>query len=170
MAADRAAERIEPGVWHRLHPLSPFVRAGRAAIALAVVLVPALVSGRDFFGSLVDLAILGVVVLLGFVSWLVTRWQVENQELRIETGLIRRSSQRYPLAQVQAIDVIEPGLGRAVRARRAAAADGRRHRRQRAARVRARRARRRACASRLLALAKGAAVAEPRRRRPTSAC
>ena len=76
------------------------------------MLVPALVSGRDFFGSLVDVAILGVVVLLGFVSWLVTRWQVENQELRIETGLIRRSSQRYPLAQVQAIDVIEPGLGR----------------------------------------------------------
>ena len=50
--------------------------------------------------------------MLGFVSWLVTRWQVESQELRIETGLIRRSSQRYPLAQVQAIDVIEPGLGR----------------------------------------------------------
>ena len=43
------------GVWHRLHPLSPFVRAGRAAIALAVVLVPALVSGRDFIGTLVDL-------------------------------------------------------------------------------------------------------------------
>jgi putative membrane protein len=107
-----ALDMLEPGVWHRLHPLSPFVRAGRAAIGLAVVFVPALVSGRDFFGSLVDLAILGAVVLLGFVSWLVTRWQVSNQELRIETGLIRRSSQRYPLQQVQAIDVIEPGLGR----------------------------------------------------------
>src|SRR5262249_24538415 len=57
-------------------------------------------------------AILALVVLLGFVSWLVTRWQVSRQELRIETGLIRRSSQRYPLAQVQTIDVIEPGLGR----------------------------------------------------------
>ena len=30
--------------WRRLHPLSPFVRAGRAAIALVVVFVPALVS------------------------------------------------------------------------------------------------------------------------------
>ena len=49
-----AVERLEPGVWHRLHPLSPFVRAGRAAIGLAIVFVPALVSGRDFFGSLVD--------------------------------------------------------------------------------------------------------------------
>jgi putative membrane protein len=107
-----AVEGLEPGVWHRLHPLSPFVRAGRAAIGLAIVFVPALISGRDFFGSVVDLAILGLVVVLGFVSWLVTRWQVESQELRIETGLIRRSSQRYPLAQVQAIDVIEPGLGR----------------------------------------------------------
>ena len=110
--AATALELLEPGVWHRLHPLSPFVRAGRAAIALLVVFVPALLSGRDFFGSLVDVAILLGVLALGFVSWLVTRWQVSAQELRIETGLVRRSSQRYPLSQLQAIDVIEPGLGR----------------------------------------------------------
>jgi len=107
-----AADLLEPGVWHRLHPLSPFVRAGRAAIALAFVLVPTLVTGHDFLGSLVNVGIVATVVVLGFVSWLVTRWQGSSQELRIETGLLRRSSQRYPLTQVQAIDVIEPGLGR----------------------------------------------------------
>jgi putative membrane protein len=111
-ASGAAATPLDSEGWHRLHPLSPFVRAGRAAIALVVVVVPAVLSGRDVVGSFVNLGILGAVIGLGFVSWLVTRWRVEHQELRIETGVIRRSSQRYPLSQVQAIDVIEPGLGR----------------------------------------------------------
>jgi len=54
----------------------------------------------------------GVLVLLGFVSWLVTRWRVEDDDLRIETGLIRRQSLRFPLSQVQAIDIVRPGLAR----------------------------------------------------------
>ena len=36
-------------------------------------------------------------------------------ELRIETGLLRRQSLRFPLAQVQAIDVVRPGLARLFR-------------------------------------------------------
>jgi len=31
--------------WRRLHPLSPVVRAGRATIAIFIVLVPTLLSG-----------------------------------------------------------------------------------------------------------------------------
>jgi putative membrane protein len=100
--------------WHRLHPLSPFVRAGKAAIALVIVFVPALLSGRDIMGTFVDLGILVAATLLGVVSWLVTRWRVEGKDLRIETGVIQRSSLRFPLAQVQAIDIIQPGLGRLV--------------------------------------------------------
>jgi putative membrane protein len=45
----------------------------------------------------------------------VTRWRIEDDDLRIETGLLRRQSLRYPLAQVQAIDVVRPGLARLVR-------------------------------------------------------
>jgi putative membrane protein len=88
------------------------VRAGRAALPLLLVFVPARISGRDVMGTVVELAILGGAILLGFVSWLVTRWRVEGQDLRIETGVIRRSSLRFPLSQVQAIDVIQPGLAR----------------------------------------------------------
>jgi putative membrane protein len=105
--------RLGSGAWHRLHPLSPIVRAGRGAIAIVVVLVPSLLTGgRDFAGSLVQLAIVGVLTVLGVVSWLVTRWQIEDGTLRIETGLIRRSSLRFPLTQMQAIDVVRPGLAR----------------------------------------------------------
>jgi len=45
----------------------------------------------------------------------VTRWRIEDDDLRIETGLLRRQSLRFPLAQVQAIDVVRPGLARLFR-------------------------------------------------------
>jgi putative membrane protein len=98
--------------WHRLHPLSPAVRAGRGLIPLLfVVLAPTLQRGAhdDPLGHLVGLV---VVVAIGLVSWLVTRWRVEDGALRIETGLIRRSSLRFPLSQVQAIDTVRPGIAR----------------------------------------------------------
>ena len=44
-----------------------------------------------------------------------TRWRIEDDDLRIETGLSRRQSLRFPLAQVQAIDVVRPGLARVFR-------------------------------------------------------
>jgi putative membrane protein len=102
-----------PDGWHRLHPLSPAVRAGRVLIAFAVVFLPTFLGGSRS-GS--DVAIHGIVLAalvgLGVVSWLVTRWRIEGNDLRIETGLIRRSSLRYPLSQVQAIDTVRPGLAR----------------------------------------------------------
>jgi putative membrane protein len=108
-------DRLEPARWHRLHPLSPIVRAGRATIGVAIVLVPSVLTGRRSSGLVYELAFVGVLLGLGFVSWLVTRWRVEDDDLRIETGLIRRQSLRFPLAQVQAIDIVKPGLARIVR-------------------------------------------------------
>jgi putative membrane protein len=59
-----------------------------------------------------DLGVAGVLVVLGVISWLVTRWRVEGGDLRIETGLIRRRSSRFPLRQIQAIDTVRPVLAR----------------------------------------------------------
>jgi putative membrane protein len=101
--------------WHRLHPLSPLVRAGRPLIALAVPVFLAVTSGqRNLVGLGIDVGVVAIIAGLGFVSWLVTRWRVEGDVLRIDSGLLRRSSQRLPLAQVQAIDVVQPGLARIV--------------------------------------------------------
>jgi putative membrane protein len=112
------------GSWHRLHPLSPVIRGGRSLIPLVVVLAPAALGldarsggsgggGGEFSGHAVDLAVAAIVIMLGVVSWIVTRWRIEDGALRIETGLLRRSSQRYPLSQVQAIDTVRPALARA---------------------------------------------------------
>jgi putative membrane protein len=100
--------------WHRLHPLSPAVRAGRVLIAFAIIfLLPTFLGGsRDPWDAGSHLVALAALVGLGVVSWLVTRWRIEGDHLRIETGLIRRSSLRYPLSQVQAIDTVRPGLAR----------------------------------------------------------
>lgn len=110
-APDGTGVRLED--WHRLHPLSPLVRGGRAVILVLVLAVPRLLGNhRDLTGLVVDAVIAAVVVVAGVVSWLVTRWQVDGADLRIETGLLRRSSRRYPLRQVQAIDVVQTGLAR----------------------------------------------------------
>lgn len=101
--------------WHRLHPLSPLVRTGRLAIVFFAILVPPLLAGgRNAAEEIRTLVIFGLVLVGGLVSWLVTRWRVEDGTLRIETGLVRRRSLRFPLQQVQAIDTVRPGLARAL--------------------------------------------------------
>jgi putative membrane protein len=101
--------------WQRLHPLSPLVRGGRLTIGLAILLLPAVFGSGRASDSYPQLVVIAVLVLGGFVSWLVTRWRIEGDDLHIETGLLRRRSIRFPLSQVQAIDVVRPGLARVFR-------------------------------------------------------
>jgi putative membrane protein len=98
--------------WQRLHPLSPIVRGGRATIAVGFILLPVVFGGRSLLNEAPQIAVIGVIVGLGFVSWLVTRWRIDGDDLRIETGVLRRRSLRFPLSQVQAVDIVRPGLAR----------------------------------------------------------
>ena len=114
-AIDAGGERsaVRPdGEWHRLHPLSPLVRAGRGGLAIVVVLLISSLTGGNNSGDLYRLAVVALFLVVGFVSWLVTRWRVEQGVLRIDRGVIRKSSERFPLSQVQAIDIVRPGLAR----------------------------------------------------------
>jgi putative membrane protein len=103
-----------PAGWHRLHPLTPIVRAGSRLFALLVVLGAIAVANQrqDRSEIVTDLVVIALALSGGFVSWLVTRWQVADGVLRIDTGLIRRDSRRFPLSQIQAIDVVQSGLAR----------------------------------------------------------
>jgi putative membrane protein len=100
--------------WHRLHPLSPVIKASRALVGLAVIFVGTLFSTlQSGHGGFYGHAIAATLVIgFGVISWLVTRWCVQDGVLRIETGLIRRQSLRFPLSQIQAIDTVRPGLAR----------------------------------------------------------
>jgi len=113
-AAEVPAGGAQAAVWHRLHPLTPVVLAGTRLISLVVVLAAWSLAnqGQDKNQLVIDLVVLGLALSYGFVSWLVTRWQVADGVLRIETGLIRRDSRRFPLTQIQAIDVVQTGIAR----------------------------------------------------------
>jgi putative membrane protein len=104
-----------PEGWQRLHPLSPVVRGGRATFAIFILLIPIALGFDRLSNATPQLVVTAILVLGGLVSWLVTRWRIEDDDLRIETGLLRRQSLRFPLAQVQAIDVVRPGLARLFR-------------------------------------------------------
>jgi putative membrane protein len=53
-----------------------------------------------------------VVVVAGIVSWLVTRYRVEQGELRVDSGLLRRQSKRLRLDRLQSVDVVRPLVAR----------------------------------------------------------
>jgi len=100
--------------WERLHPFSPFVRGGRAAIALVILLLAA--SAHRSNGSsenlVIDVGLVVLVLVLGLVNWLVTRWRFDGATLQFETGLVRRDVRRLPVARIQAVDVVEPLIAR----------------------------------------------------------
>jgi len=100
--------------WERLHPLSPIVRGGRAALSLVGLLIFASVQGRGGGQSRIDLDIVLVVIIgvLGFVNWAVTRWAFDGATLRFETGLLRRDARQLPVARIQAVDIVQPLLAR----------------------------------------------------------
>ncbi len=100
--------------WRRLHPMTPVLRSVRVLLAVAAVVVEQHVDSHGAPGPprLVYLGLIAVAVVLGVIPWWVTRWRLEGATLRIDSGLLRRRSRRFPLARVQAIDVVRPLLGR----------------------------------------------------------
>ena len=102
--------------WLRLHPLTPVARIGRivpgprpAPRRLERPLVRRRTprSQRDY---LIVFALASAAY--GWVHWLVTRWRIEGDTLRIETGLVRKDSRRLPLGRIQAVDIVRPLLAR----------------------------------------------------------
>jgi putative membrane protein len=101
--------------WQRLHPLSPVVRVGRGL--LPVVVLGGFSAARGGHHSTVApyviwAALAALLIVMGVVHWLVTRWAFDGATLRIETGLVRRDSQQLPVARIQAVDLVQPFLAR----------------------------------------------------------
>ncbi len=98
--------------WHRLHPLSPLIAAGRLLSGLIGILVLSLVTADGYKAYLYQLIATAGLVVAGLVRWLVTRWRLDGATLRIETGLLRRDSRQLPMTRIQAVDVVRPFLAR----------------------------------------------------------
>jgi putative membrane protein len=98
--------------WHRLHPLSPVINAGRPLSGVLGIFALSLVTADGYKAYIYQLVVAAGLVVTGFVRWLVTRWKLDGATLRIETGLLRRDSQQLPMTRIQAVDVVRPFLAR----------------------------------------------------------
>jgi putative membrane protein len=117
-----AAAQLKPT--ERPHPLTPLVRGWLILVAIAIGWGRELVtsaSGEDQFelGALAwFLPILAAVVLLaaiaGFVTWYFTRFVIDDEELRIETGAIFKKSTKIPFERLQSVDIVQPLAARMV--------------------------------------------------------
>lgn len=113
-------------VERRLHPLSLLVRGGPAWLFVTLLL------GGPFAAGFVSTApnpVAGVVLtalsLLCFLvfvvgsgtaasllSWHFTRYRIDATEVRIDRGVLRRSSRRIRIDRLQAVDVVRPLFAR----------------------------------------------------------
>ena len=101
--------------WRRLHALSPVARIGRIIPALLLLAVVSTAHSKveNRTAETDYLVIITLVsIVYGYIHWMVTRWRIEGDTLRIETGLIRKDSRRLPLARIQAVDIVRPLLAR----------------------------------------------------------
>ena len=101
----------------RPHPLTPFVRGWLVFVAIAIGYGRELITSSsenqfDSGGLTWILPLLGIVVVLaavaGFVAWYFTRFVIDDEELRIETGAIFKKSTKIPFERLQSVDIIQP--------------------------------------------------------------
>lgn len=108
-----------PGGLRRLHPMSPVLRGWRALLAIVVIALPQ-AAGSATAGDgpgglgLLLLVVVPFAVAYGFLSWWFTGYQLEPTALRVDSGILFRQSRRVRLDRLQAVDVVQPLLGRAL--------------------------------------------------------
>lgn len=129
LSADPVFTTDSEETWHRVHPVSPLVR-GWVAVAAVIFIF-----GRNSFDSLLaggwedggsvtggtPVGIIGAVVgaavvIFGisfFLSWRFTRYQVTDEHVHINSGVVFRQQRQARIDRVQAIDVVQPLVARA---------------------------------------------------------
>jgi putative membrane protein len=108
-------------VGRRTHPLTAVVRGALLAAAAVAGLLGSVFSG-DTWGDIPAVVALGIALAgglllgmaIGFVGWLFTRYVIDGTELRIDSGVVTRSSRRIPYERIQSVDIAEPLVARVV--------------------------------------------------------
>ena len=125
--APRGRPEAADGQWHRVHPISPWVRGW-------VILVAMLFFGSQSFGEDAIRALLGqgefqaarglwitlavyagvfvIMVVIYYFSWRFTKYQLADEQVLLDTGVIFRQHRRVRYDRVQAVDIRQPLLAR----------------------------------------------------------
>ncbi|QNN51219.1 PH domain-containing protein [Nocardioides mesophilus] len=96
----------------RLSPMTPLVRGGIYLVALVATTWDDLLAGRLGPIALTLIAVLAAGMVAGYASWLRTKYWIEDDELRIDTGVISHQSRRIRVDRLQGIDIVQPFLAR----------------------------------------------------------
>jgi putative membrane protein len=105
-----------PVAGRRLHPLSPVVRAARLFVTLGAIAAYNLRSARHagWWLPLIVGAVLLVGIVVSALSWAFTRYWIDDSDVRVNSGVFFRQSRRVRIDRLQAIDIVQPLLARAL--------------------------------------------------------
>ena len=102
----------------RPHPLTPFIRGWIVFVAIVVgfgrQIVENVSNGEGLASLGITWIVLGVLALAllaagaGYVSWRFTRFVIDDEELRIETGVLFKTSRKVAFERIQSVDIIQP--------------------------------------------------------------
>jgi len=96
----------------RLSPLTPLVRSFVLVVAVAASSWDDFLRGDIGPLAWILLAMLVAGALYGTASWLRTKYWIEADELRVDTGVISRQSRRIRVDRLQGIDIAQPFVAR----------------------------------------------------------
>ncbi|KDA43186.1 hypothetical protein E0F15_03575 [Frankia sp. B2] len=109
------ARATRPGQdgFHRLHPLTPFLRGWVIVVAFMATV------GRNLADDVTP-RIIGLTLIFlipaagtyGYCAWRFTRYRVERDNLRLDTGLLVRRTRHVRLDRLQSVDIAQPLLAR----------------------------------------------------------
>ena len=118
----------EPSQWHRLHPLTPYLRSWAVVVAVVAGVVANLssITGtvEDVLGDdraapaaigwsvLGGLAALALYTSWAVLSWRMTRYRLDDDALEYEVGVVFRQHRQARLDRLQAVDVVRPLIAR----------------------------------------------------------
>ncbi|WP_380169161.1 PH domain-containing protein [Jannaschia sp. R86511] len=107
----------------RLHPVSPLVRGWAALLVGLAIVVEGIVPGEGYGPDIGFLGGLGVqlggvlaiavlVVIGNVIAWFFTRYSVDDDAVHLNSGVLSRTQRQARLDRLQAVDVVQPLIGR----------------------------------------------------------
>jgi len=99
--------------YRRLSPLTPLVRSFIFLVAVVGSSWQSLLHGEGVGPLVWVLLALGLAgACYGAASWVRTKYWIEADELRVDTGVIGRQSRRIRIDRLQGIDIVQPFVAR----------------------------------------------------------
>lgn len=98
--------------YRRLSPLTPLVRGFLVVVVVLGSTWDDLLRGDVGPIGWVLLATVVAGAVFGTASWLRTKYWIEGDELRVDTGVLARQSRRIRVDRLQGIDIVQPFVAR----------------------------------------------------------